>query len=79
VYKLKFTPEASQELRKEIAYSAKKWGKDNARKYICTHKGNHIIYTIDEVKKHVIVLGILSIYQQIKSDHLEERKQSGIS
>jgi len=46
---------------------------------ICTHKGNHIIYTIDEVKKHVIVLGILSIYQQIKSDHLEERKQSGIS
>lgn len=103
--KYKFVPEAQVELRKEIAYSVKQWGKAHARKYrdalrqkvrticqnphifplrddiladirICTYKGNHIIYTFIEEKKLVVVLAILSIYQNIDTSELKRRQEN---
>ncbi|KHE91563.1 MAG: type II toxin-antitoxin system RelE/ParE family toxin [Candidatus Scalindua rubra] len=103
--KYKFVLEAQEELRKEIAYSAERWGKAHARKYrdslrekvrticrnphlyplrndilagirICTFKGNHIIYTFIEEKKLVVVLAILSIYQNIETAVLKRRQEN---
>lgn len=103
MYRYVLTREAEQELDAELAYSAERWGKRNARDYaegmrqklisiaenpfsyperddilpgirICTYKGNRIIYTVHLERKQVIILGLQSIYRELKVDQLSRRE-----
>ena len=105
MYKNFFVKEAQQELERELAYSAKQWGKRHAVKYaneirakirtickspqlypfrndilpeirICPYKGNRIIYTVLETKKLVIILAVLSTFQEINSNKLAKRQKN---
>lgn len=40
---------------------------------ICTYKGNRIIYTVQEELKQIVILGLLSIYQNINSTKIQKR------
>ncbi len=35
---------------------------------ICNHKGNRIIFTVVEERKQIIIIGFLSIHQNINTD-----------
>ncbi len=41
-----------------------------------TYKGNRIVYTIQEKLKRIVVLAILSLYQNIEIKKLKKRKLS---